>query len=257
MKNTYKFLIIILLVVFIVPQVALASWWNPFSWGIWSKIFNKPQTQNPVVCTMEARQCPDGSYVGRKGPKCDFDVCPTTKPTETASWNTYTNAKLGLSFKYPQSLKVSEADDVIKNRVVISHSVAYKHGDPCDFVGNRPPLNDLTDFYVWFNVLTGSVESVISDKSMPAYDFPNEKVNIGGYSGYKYTVGIEMCGMDYYYLAVSPTKTLWIGSQTITELSSILPQEEVNKYLAIPGIINTTEHEVLLNKIVSTFKFTK
>lgn len=30
----------------------------------------------PVVCTMEARQCPDGSYVGRTGPSCQFAPCP-------------------------------------------------------------------------------------------------------------------------------------------------------------------------------------
>ncbi len=28
-----------------------------------------------VACTMDAMQCPDGSYVGRTGPKCEF-VCP-------------------------------------------------------------------------------------------------------------------------------------------------------------------------------------
>ncbi|MCR4279496.1 MAG: hypothetical protein NUV78_02025 [Candidatus Zambryskibacteria bacterium] len=31
---------------------------------------------SPVTCTMDAMQCPDGSYVGRSGPKCEF-VCPT------------------------------------------------------------------------------------------------------------------------------------------------------------------------------------
>jgi len=28
-----------------------------------------------VACTMDARQCPDGSYVGRSGPNCEF-ICP-------------------------------------------------------------------------------------------------------------------------------------------------------------------------------------
>ena len=28
-----------------------------------------------VICTEDARQCPDGSWVGRTGPKCEF-VCP-------------------------------------------------------------------------------------------------------------------------------------------------------------------------------------
>jgi hypothetical protein len=32
-------------------------------------------SQEQVACTDEARQCPDGSYVGRSGPKCEF-VCP-------------------------------------------------------------------------------------------------------------------------------------------------------------------------------------
>ncbi|MES2224083.1 MAG: hypothetical protein V4469_04095 [Patescibacteria group bacterium] len=29
-----------------------------------------------VACTMEAKQCPDGSYIGRQGPNCEFAPCP-------------------------------------------------------------------------------------------------------------------------------------------------------------------------------------
>lgn len=29
-----------------------------------------------VSCTMEALECPDGSFVGRSGPKCEFSPCP-------------------------------------------------------------------------------------------------------------------------------------------------------------------------------------
>ncbi len=32
----------------------------------------------PTSCTMEARQCPDGSWVGRSGPQCEFSPCPIT-----------------------------------------------------------------------------------------------------------------------------------------------------------------------------------
>lgn len=32
------------------------------------------------ACTMEAKICPDGSAVGRSGPKCEFAPCPTPKP---------------------------------------------------------------------------------------------------------------------------------------------------------------------------------
>lgn len=31
--------------------------------------------EDMVACTMDAMQCPDGSYVGRTGPNCEF-VCP-------------------------------------------------------------------------------------------------------------------------------------------------------------------------------------
>jgi hypothetical protein len=30
------------------------------------------------VCTMDAKQCPGGSYVGRVGPKCEFAACPSS-----------------------------------------------------------------------------------------------------------------------------------------------------------------------------------
>lgn len=30
----------------------------------------------PMMCTMDARQCPDGSYVSRTGPNCEFSPCP-------------------------------------------------------------------------------------------------------------------------------------------------------------------------------------
>lgn len=47
-----------------------------------------PTQPVPIACTMEAKQCPDGSYVGRAGPKCEFAACPTTptpEPTPTPS----------------------------------------------------------------------------------------------------------------------------------------------------------------------------
>lgn len=33
-----------------------------------------------VVCTDDAMECPDGSYVGRTGPNCEFVQCPVAKP---------------------------------------------------------------------------------------------------------------------------------------------------------------------------------
>jgi len=38
-------------------------------------------TPNPVACTQEAKLCPDGSYVSRTGPNCEFSACPVTGST--------------------------------------------------------------------------------------------------------------------------------------------------------------------------------
>lgn len=35
-----------------------------------------PEVVEPVVCTMDAKLCPDGSAVGRTGPNCEFAACP-------------------------------------------------------------------------------------------------------------------------------------------------------------------------------------
>lgn len=43
---------------------------------------NKRKT---LPCTQEAKLCPDGSYVGRTVPNCEFAPCPTTAETLSVS----------------------------------------------------------------------------------------------------------------------------------------------------------------------------
>ncbi|MEK7176860.1 MAG: hypothetical protein AAB719_00980 [Patescibacteria group bacterium] len=35
------------------------------------------KSDEQVFCTQEAKLCPDGSYVGRTGPRCEFAECPS------------------------------------------------------------------------------------------------------------------------------------------------------------------------------------
>jgi hypothetical protein len=37
----------------------------------------------PTACTEEAKQCPDGSSVGRTGPNCEFAPCPGAQACDT------------------------------------------------------------------------------------------------------------------------------------------------------------------------------
>lgn len=66
------------------------------------KVFFGP---GPVACTLEAKLCPDGSYVGRTGPNCEFAECPVEP-----SWEIYSEE--GLEFQYPEKLTAKYVDIV-------------------------------------------------------------------------------------------------------------------------------------------------
>lgn len=117
MKNNYsKYLLTLIVIAFVVPSIALAAWWNPFSWGIWKKInyFFRPsivQQIKPVVCTQEAKLCPDGSYVSRTGPNCEFAQCPGSEK-DNYSFNVV--EKLDPDEQYP-----NESVEIYRNQVLI------------------------------------------------------------------------------------------------------------------------------------------
>ena len=68
----HKVLAGVLLIILIAAGVYVA-------WPV-PRIHVVPVDQTPgddwVACTMDAKMCPDGSYVGRSGPACEFAPCP-------------------------------------------------------------------------------------------------------------------------------------------------------------------------------------
>lgn len=58
-----------------------------------------------VYCTQETKQCPDGSYVGRTGPNCEFAPCPgVSNETGNELWATSKDEVTGIEFQYPREL---------------------------------------------------------------------------------------------------------------------------------------------------------
>jgi hypothetical protein len=50
--------------------------------GYWLAYSGMPGGENgETACTLEAKLCPDGSYVGRTGPNCEFAQCPDSTST--------------------------------------------------------------------------------------------------------------------------------------------------------------------------------
>ena len=49
-----------------------------------------PLVTNPIACTMEAKLCPDGSYVSRTGPNCEFAACPNSTTLKSGITGTVT-----------------------------------------------------------------------------------------------------------------------------------------------------------------------
>lgn len=80
-KKTHKKLIvagIILIVLLLVLGVTGYIMNERYQASLLPKITVDPTPTPPdsTACTQEAKLCPDGSYVGRTGPNCEFVACP-------------------------------------------------------------------------------------------------------------------------------------------------------------------------------------
>jgi hypothetical protein len=95
-SNNILKIVIVALVVLFAGYLVYASLSNPDR-----PADNSPTSTEPVVCTMEAKLCSDGSYVGRTGPNCEFSPCPASSTIQ--GWKTATGTP-GITFQYPENL---------------------------------------------------------------------------------------------------------------------------------------------------------
>ena len=187
---------------------------------------------NQVACTMDAKLCPDGSYVGRVAPNCDFAPCPET--TQTAGWKTYTNTQHKFEFQYPDSKM-----NVLK----------LPEGTICD-IGNGTANCNL------YSKPNNSSYNLYSGLYLAVVDYPVNKTIIHKYDG---SVLINQ--------VVNTVKQISIGgsqgyeydlvSSTNYKIHGIIIPLNSNSYIEIYE--NSKEPIVTVSewkKILSTFKFT-
>jgi hypothetical protein len=161
----------------------------------------------------------------------------------TSDWKTYTNTKDGYTFSYPTKLSLKTSPD----GVLLTHSIPFENTDGgCDMVGNGVISKTLGDF----NVLVSLVEGQVNP---PYVDGTYTKGSLNGKWAYR---GAEGCGQTVYYFPISGNRTLVITKQELQILSTIVAPDVRAKVLAVPGVIPREEAENILDRILSTFKFT-
>lgn len=73
--------------------------------GIVVALWTRQERAQSVMCTLEAKLCPDGSSVGRVPPRCEFAPCPQTS-MNTSSTKSNENEKIsGKRLVYFRSFK--------------------------------------------------------------------------------------------------------------------------------------------------------
>jgi hypothetical protein len=112
------------------------------------------------ACTMEAKICPDGTSVGRTGPKCEFTPCPIAKssPTSTSdltsNWKTYANNNLGLTIKYPSESKLQvnchdcEAADIDISFPNDKYTI-IQMSSSSNYDKDKPTVRDIVDSLIY------------------------------------------------------------------------------------------------------------
>lgn len=160
----------------LVPYLGWVSFAGYLNYSIWQ--LNVPANSGQTVfCTQEAKLCPDGSYVGRRGPKCEFSACQSG---DSGLWKTTTDSQSGLTFRYPQGLTttyIKTVDWPPRVQVLAQSFACEEAGAPTARAGQtaRKQVGDRT-----YCVTTESEGAAGSIYTNYAYAFP--WTSVGGVS---------------------------------------------------------------------------
>lgn len=174
---------------------------------------------------------------------------PVSLQTNTSDWKKYSDAS--ISFEYPALTSVKLDGGTIS----LSHSIPYRHANPCDFKGTALPLDRFEDFNISLKVVNQNLKDFVQGNTNPSWDYVSKNpFTSGTLNGFKISSGVEGCGEDIYYITISSTQTLVIHRRYIAEFNSI--NGDYRTYFNLPGIISPDKEEEYFNHILSTLKFT-
>lgn len=180
------------------------------------------QTPTPKACTEEGKQCPDGSYVSRSGPNCEFAGCPNSLPSpidETANWKTY-SIKNTFELKYPTNIEVWRDEENDSYVAFYRKNVAASKGNNKD---------DVDRLCCGLSIYLRGPNGMIESRSRPV-----ENITIAGYSAFRWIDNVTY--MEDIWIE-NPDKGLVVRF-SITTIGE-LPQFQKADFETYTKIINT------------------
>ncbi len=180
--------------------------------------------------------------------------------TTNPNWKKYSGTL--FEFEYPNLVSLKQESEGVS----LGHFIAYKHVNLCDFKGDAPPLEKLSDFSVSLSVFNKNLRDTIQSNEGSNYIVDNffenntlkisqgfiDEFTVGSLKGFQITSGVEGCGHFTYYFPISSTKTLFVNRSFIPELSPI--SSDFKKYLNLSGIISPYQEKEFFVKIISSIK---
>lgn len=205
-------LMVVIIVIVAAAAVGAIFWWQKHS-----------RQNGQVACTQEAKLCPNGSYVGRTGPNCEFAACPGIN-SETANWQTYRNEEYSFEVKYPQDWVVYYSSG--KEPPYYIPLKAQSYFQPKD---KTVPL-------VGIEAMGSTWEQEIAALNIEYEQY--QQLTIDGYEAIK--------------------KEEVISNDASIRIAVNGPQKKVYEIILHEFAITKTQTDVeIFNQILSTFKFTK
>ena len=168
MKSLVLKLVVLIVILALVAAVFYTVTHNP--------TLEKPIPEG-VVCTMEAKLCPDGSYVGRSGPKCEFAACPGSTSTTTPATNA--TGIRGVVMLGPMCpVQSSAGPDSCNSKPYKTMVVAFKKSDPVHAVAFS---SSNADGVFEFSLPPGDYTLGAGESNLPRCDHPEVTVGSSGY----------------------------------------------------------------------------
>lgn len=189
-----------------------------------------------------------------------FSNPKVTTPPSIVATTTLTFNGPGLSFIYPKELTFSQKNDTL----VLHHEIPYKNTGGCDMMGDEKTYDTFTDFHITIRIASTSLVKTVKQMSsyIPEENFEGTKLKIhpgfidsfraGILEGFAIYEGAEGCGFTTYYFSIPDNKTLIIQKESIQALSGVRGNTEIQKILAIPGVISKEESEMMFMRILNS-----